>query len=101
MRQQLLPWLCVLSVLVQGTALLYQVHTQSFIHTQGNAVHARTYTRLNVTRHFCCCILQDCEKFLQKQFDLSIDFAVEDALTRLEEWHMVRRIQPKGAPRPK
>eukprot|EP00198_Chlamydomonas_reinhardtii_P011487 XP_001700824.1 predicted protein [Chlamydomonas reinhardtii] len=45
--------------------------------------------------------IQDCEKFLQKQFDLSIDFAVEDALTRLEEWHMVRRIQPKGAPRPK
>ncbi|GLI65636.1 hypothetical protein VaNZ11_009234 [Volvox africanus] len=34
----------------------------------------------------------DCERFLLKNFDLSIDFAVEDALPRLEFWGMVSRI---------
>ncbi|GIL61971.1 hypothetical protein Vafri_16221 [Volvox africanus] len=37
----------------------------------------------------------DCERFLLKNFDLSIDFAVEDALPRLEFWGMVNRVTTK------
>ncbi|EFJ44712.1 hypothetical protein VOLCADRAFT_95056 [Volvox carteri f. nagariensis] len=34
----------------------------------------------------------DCERFLVNNFDLSVDFAVEDALPRLESWGMVKRV---------
>ncbi|GIL91758.1 hypothetical protein Vretimale_14893 [Volvox reticuliferus] len=37
----------------------------------------------------------DCERFLVKNFDLSVDFAVEDALPRLEYWGMINRITTK------
>ncbi|GLC33366.1 hypothetical protein PLESTM_000053600 [Pleodorina starrii] len=43
----------------------------------------------------------DCERFLVKHFDLSVDFAVEDALPRLEQWGLVRRLQHKGPGKPK
>ncbi|GFR47251.1 hypothetical protein Agub_g8937 [Astrephomene gubernaculifera] len=44
---------------------------------------------------------RDCERFLQKNFDLSVDFAVEDALPRLEGWGLVTRVQQRGAAKPK
>ncbi|KAG2484978.1 hypothetical protein HYH03_016273 [Edaphochlamys debaryana] len=43
----------------------------------------------------------DCERFLTRNFDIPVDFAVEDALPRLEAWGLVRRLQPKGATQPK
>ncbi|GLC73131.1 hypothetical protein PLESTF_001335500 [Pleodorina starrii] len=47
-------------------------------------------------RRLGCGAWRDCERFLVKHFDLSVDFAVEDALPRLEQWGLVRRLVQKG-----